>query len=184
VIVGSHGVSGLRRFLLGSVSGRVLQYAPCSVLIVKGAVPDPADWRVLLAYDDSEPSRKALSLCASLPFRERDAVHIVTVLGMVTAFRQDIRQQINPVWQQKKIAARAALDGAVAQLHGTLPNVSSRLREGSSNAHEIIESVTESGSNLVMLGWKGKTALRRFLLGSMTGYIARHAPCSVWVVRD
>ena len=69
-------------------------------------------------------------------------------------------------------------------LRDSVPNVSSRFREGSNSAHEIIEEAVESGSNLVMLGNKGKKAMRRFLLGSMTSHVARHAPCSVWVVRD
>lgn len=35
VVVGSHGMNGVRRFLLGSVSDQVLKYSACSVLIVK-----------------------------------------------------------------------------------------------------------------------------------------------------
>ena len=35
IVLGSHGVGGLRRFLLGSVSDRVGHYAHCTVLIVK-----------------------------------------------------------------------------------------------------------------------------------------------------
>lgn len=190
VIVGSHGLSPVGRFLLGGVSSQVLMYAPCSVLIVKQPVaglPPPETqeepWRVLLAYDDSTPARKALDLCASLPWREGDAVEIVTVLTLVTGFRQDIRQQMNPVWQQQKIAARAVLDNAVIKLRGSLSVVTSQLREGASSSHEIIEAADAAGSNLVVLGSKGKSALQRFLLGSMTGNVARHAPCSVLVVR-
>ena len=35
IIMGSHGRTGLRRFLLGSVAERTLRYASCPVLIVK-----------------------------------------------------------------------------------------------------------------------------------------------------
>ena len=193
VMLGSHGTSGYRRFMLGSVATRLLDYAPCSVLIVKQAMqesPTPAtdvsveDWRVLLAYDDSGPARKAVSVCASLPFDERDEITMLTVITVIHAFRQDIRQQMNTIWQQKIIAAKASLENAVATLQGSLPNVSSRMREGDNSAHEVIEEATESGSNLIMLGSKGKKAIKRFLLGSMTSHVARHAPCSVWVVRE
>ena len=192
-MVGSHGQSAFRQFLLGSVSTKVLEYAPCSVLIVKGtaleqgpagATMPAGNMRVLLAYDDSAPARKAVSLCTSLPFDEQDEIVVVTVLTTITAYRQDMRQYINPIWQQKKIAARTALEGAVETLRDSVPNTSSMLREGTNSAHEIIEAAAESGSNLVMLGSKGKKALQRFLLGSMTSHVARHAPCSVWVVRD
>ena len=190
-VVGSHGRSPVGRFRLGGVATQVLMYSPCSVLIVKqpgaghtlpGMAGEP--WRVLLAYDDSAPARVALELCASLPLGEGDAVEVVTVLTLVTGFRQDIYQHMSPVWQQKKIAARAALDGAVVKLRGRLPGVTSQLREGASSSQEIIEAAEAAGSNLVVLGSKGKSALRRFLLGSMTGNVARHAPCSVLVVRE
>lgn len=35
IVVGSHGRTGLRRFLLGSVSNKITTHAPCSVLVVK-----------------------------------------------------------------------------------------------------------------------------------------------------
>lgn len=190
VVVGSHGHTPVRRFMLGSIATRVLTYSPYSVLIVKqpqaghslpGREGEP--WRVLLAYDDSAAARKALELCAALPLEERDSVQVVTVLTLVTGFRQDIYQHLSPVWQQKKIAAKAALDGAVVRLHGRLPGVTAQLREGASCPHEILEAAEESGSNLVVLGSEGKSALQRFLQGSLTGNVARHAPCSVLVVR-
>ena len=191
VVVGSHGHSPVRRFMLGSIATRVLSYSPYSVLIVKQPEaghslpgPDGGPWRLLLAYDDSTPARKALELCASLPLDSRDSVEVVTVLTLVTGFRQDIYQHLSPVWQQKKIAARAALDVAVAKLHGSLPGVTSQLREGASSSHEIIEAAEASGSNLVVLGSRGKSALQRLLQGSLTGNVARHAPCSVLVVRE
>jgi nucleotide-binding universal stress UspA family protein len=193
VVVGAHGVTGHHQFRLGSVATRLLNYAHCSVLIVKdtpeselqaGETLPPEDWRVLLAYDDSGPARQALALCESLPLGERDEVAVLTVVTLITAYRQDIRQQMNSIWQQKKIAAKASHDGAVARLRGSLPSVSSRMREGDNSAHEVIEEATESGSNLIVLGNKGKKAIKRFLLGSMTSHVARHAPCSVWVVRD
>ncbi len=39
MVVGSHGRSGVERFLLGSVSDRILRFAPCSVLVVRTAPP-------------------------------------------------------------------------------------------------------------------------------------------------
>jgi universal stress protein A len=35
IVIGSHGYAGLGRLLLGSTADRVLQYAPCPVLVVK-----------------------------------------------------------------------------------------------------------------------------------------------------
>jgi nucleotide-binding universal stress UspA family protein len=63
-------------------------------------------------------------------------------------------------------------------------DVTAKLREGASSSNEIIEAVEESGCNLVVLGSRGKSSLQRLLQGSFTGDVARHAPCSVLVVRD
>lgn len=37
IVVGSHGLKGLRRFLMGSVSQAVVRYAPCSVEVIRKA---------------------------------------------------------------------------------------------------------------------------------------------------
>jgi nucleotide-binding universal stress UspA family protein len=39
VVVGSHGHSGIRRLVLGSVAAYVVQHAPCDVLVVKRDAP-------------------------------------------------------------------------------------------------------------------------------------------------
>ncbi len=40
IVVGSKGLTGLRRFLLGSVAHKVARHAPCAVIVVQQAVPD------------------------------------------------------------------------------------------------------------------------------------------------
>jgi hypothetical protein len=40
IVVGSKGLTGPRRFLLGSVAHKVARHAPCSVIVVRQAVPD------------------------------------------------------------------------------------------------------------------------------------------------
>jgi nucleotide-binding universal stress UspA family protein len=199
IVVGSHGMGGIKRFLLGSVSDHVLQYAPCSVLIVKNqelhvaesngqptsAAVDESDHllRMLLAYDDSESSRSAVDYCSSLPLDKQTEVTILTVLPMVTLYRQDIRQQLSWLWQEKKKQARAALDAAAKQIGSATPNVQVHLREAADVSDEILHAATEYGSDLIVLGHKGKGAIKKFLLGSVTTRIAHHADCSVLAIR-
>jgi nucleotide-binding universal stress UspA family protein len=191
VVLGSHGTTGIGRFLLGSVSDRVLSHAPCSVLIVRApAAPQPAAaagrdrWRILLAHDSSEASAKALSLCASLPLDDTAEVTAVRVMPLVTGYRQDIQQQLNTIWQQKKQAAGASLEEAVQALRWSTPHVAAELREAEDVSAEILDMAEQSGTDLIMLGCKGRSAIQRFLLGSKTNRIARYAQCSVWAVRS
>jgi nucleotide-binding universal stress UspA family protein len=42
IVIGSHGHAGLERFLVGSTAERVVQYAPCPVLVVKKKLGHPS----------------------------------------------------------------------------------------------------------------------------------------------
>ncbi len=50
-------------------------------------------------------------------------------------------------------------------------------------AEEILKATKRIRANLVVMGSKGLTGLRRFLLGSVSHKVVRYAPCSVLVVR-
>ncbi len=189
VVVGSHGWTGIRYFLLGSVSHKVLQHAPCSVLVVKQPAAQATEtaeatgWRILVAYDDSAPARKAIQLCASLPLDASSEVNVLGVLPMVKLYRQDIRQRLDPIWQHKKQATRTALENTVNAADWSTPMVTARLHEAADPSQDVLDTAANTDSNLIMLGTKGQGAIKRFLLGSMTHHVARHATCSVWAVR-
>ncbi|MGB5261305.1 MAG: universal stress protein [Gammaproteobacteria bacterium] len=193
IVLGSHGIEGMTHFLLGSISDQVLRYAGCSVLIARSSpkMSTPADagdqalpWRILMAYDESEPAKKAISLCASLPLDDNAEVHVVSIMPMIRMFRQDIRQQLNTIWQQQKHAREEALKEAVGALEWSTPHVSSALVQSTDVSQEILEIAEKDAMDLVVLGYKGQSAIKRFLLGSITARIARHAPCSVLAVRN
>jgi nucleotide-binding universal stress UspA family protein len=200
VIVGSHGMSGVKRFLLGSVSDFVLQYAPCSVLIAKkpgllrnesgktrkspGIDEHARPLRMLLAYEDSVPARQAVEFCASLPLDEQTEVTALTVLPLITLYRQDIRQRLSWLWLEKKKQALAALEGVTQQMGRATPHVEAQLREAADVSDEILHAASEYRSDLIVLGHKGKGAIEKFLLGSVTTRIAHHASCSVLAIRN
>ena len=197
VVVGSHGLGGIKRFLLGSVSDQVLAYAPCSVLIVRpstAGVPEAADtqavvtesapaFRLLLAYDDSASAKQAVDFCAGLPLDAATEVTALTVLPLMTLYRQDIKQRLSWIWQEKKKSAQKALDRLLKEVKWGTPHVTSLLREAADVSQEILETADQSHSDLIVLGYKGKGAIQKFLLGSVTRRIAHHAPCSVLAVR-
>lgn len=193
IVVGSHGMSRAQRFLLGSVSDRVLEYASCSVVIVKNkpgeAMPESIEpgtnavYRIMLAYDVSDVSSEALKVCASFPLEEHSEIKVVNVMPLITAYRQDVRQHINSIWMQKKIIMQAELDKAVKSQQWATPDVTTQLREAPNVSAEILSAAEDAGSDLIMVGCKDKSHLQRFLLGSITQRMARYAECTVWAVR-
>ncbi len=193
IVLGSHGTGMAKRFLLGSVSDRVLEYAGCSVLIVKTkpgeeapAAVEPgtnAPYRIMLAYDNSDVAHEALELCSSLPLEESSEISALYVMPLITAYRQDIREHINEIWLQKKRIMREELEKAVASFQWATPNVTTQVREADNVSGEILNAAEQAGSDLIMFGCKDKGALKRMLFGSITRRMARYAECTVWAVR-
>lgn len=193
IVLGSHGTGIARRFLLGSVSDRVLEYARCSVLIVKSKSEDGqpkaiapgtnVPYRIMLAYDKSNVAHAALDICASLPLEDESEIRVVSVMPLITAYRQDIRQHINNIWLQKKQIMQDELNNAVRSLQWATSKVSTQLREADDVSDEILTAAEEAGSDLIMFGCKDRGAIKNFLLGSVTRRMARYAECTVWAVR-
>jgi nucleotide-binding universal stress UspA family protein len=50
-------------------------------------------------------------------------------------------------------------------------------------ADAILDVAEEQGANLIVIGNKGMTGAKRFLLGSVPNRVSHHAPCSVLIVR-
>ncbi len=81
------------------------------------------------------------------------------------------REDVNALLENAAGAARDA--GVEAETHA---------REGDP-ADAILDVAEEIGADLIVVGNKGMTGARRFLLGSVPNKISHHAPCGVYIVR-
>ena len=187
IAVGSRGLGGVKRFLLGSVSQKVMAYAPCSVLIARQP-PDhdteEAALRLLLAYDGSPTSQAVVESISALPLHAHTHILITTVMELMTYYRMDVIQTTNPGWQAKKQAAQTALEQVAQVLRQATPNVSVQLREGDDTSQEILDAAKAFNADLIVMGHQGKSGLERFLLGSVANRVVHHANCSVWITRQ
>lgn len=111
-------------------------------------------------------------------------VKALSVLPLIKMFRQDIRQQLNWVWQEKKEAARQGLEWVDKEIHWATPHVATELLESPDVAQAILDAASAMDSDLIVLGHKGKGAVAQFLTGSVTTKVAHHATCSVLAIRD
>ena len=107
----------------------------------------------------------------------------MSVLPLMTGYRQDVVQQLSWVWREKKKLARKGLDWATKAVPWATPQVSGRLEEGPDVTQLILDTAEELGCDLIVVGNKGKGAIEKFLLGSVTRRLAHHAHCSVLAVR-
>jgi nucleotide-binding universal stress UspA family protein len=95
----------------------------------------------------------------------------------------DILQKMSDIWLEEKAEAEKELEEAAACLAKS-GSVDTRLVEGEDISEEILKIAEEIGARLIVLGNKGRSAIERFFLGSVSSKVAHHAPCSVLLAKE
>ncbi len=90
---------------------------------------------------------------------------------------EDMQWMVNP-----REDVEATLNDAAEQVQGAGLQVKTYAREGDP-ADAILDVAEELGADLIVVGNKGMTGAKRFLLGSVPNKVSHHAPCSVMIVR-
>ena len=189
IVVGSHGHSALGRFVLGSVSQRVLTEAHCSVRVARGRVEEPdTPLRIVVGVDGSAASEAAVREVASRLWPVKSEVRIIAVNDPLTATL--IGQLIPPVArtiEESNQADREWLKGILENSSQRMPQfrlkVSSEIRQGNPK-RALAEAAEQWGADCIFVGSIGfSNAIERFVLGSVSAAVAARAHCSVEVVR-
>jgi len=198
VVVGSHGASGLARFLLGSVAQETLRRSPCSVEIVRRAAQESATistkMKILLAIDGSESSMVAVRSVAGRPWPSGSQIRLISVVPLIAPLGETI--PIGPVYyppsevlEELQREARNRAEEAVARAHQTLSKAGIRPVKAESmpigDARAVILDEAKSwGADLIVVGSHGYLGIDRLMLGSVSEAVAMHAHCSVEVIRE
>jgi nucleotide-binding universal stress UspA family protein len=197
IVIGSRGLGGVKRFLLGSVSQQVMTHASCSVLIGRRA-DDPngnahddtiafeendIPLRIMLAYDGSPMAEAAVDMLTSLSPNDRTHILVTTIMTLITYYRMDILQTMSTRWQAEKQTAQDRLEHVAQRLRHITPHVTMQLRESDDTSQALLDTAHDFGAELIVVGHQGKSGIERWLLGSVASRVVHHAPCSVWVVR-
>jgi nucleotide-binding universal stress UspA family protein len=181
IITPTHGRTGFARWLMGSVSERLLRVAPCSVLVVRArpSAAEPMIRRVLVALDLSEHCRPALEAAARIAgafAASLEALHVIAVPAHAGADGAALVGRMRD-------SARAELEAFLGK--STLPAGVEVLRtvvSGTPTA-AISERVAEVLPDLLVLGTHGYGGVKRLVLGSVAEATARYAGCTTLVVR-
>jgi len=90
---------------------------------------------------------------------------------------EDLQWAINP---REEVDATLEAAAAVAREAGV--TVEAFARQGDP-ADAILDVAEEQEADLIVVGNKGMTGAKRFLLGSVPNKVSHHAPCSVLIIR-
>ena len=186
VIAGSRGHGTIASLVLGSVSSELVDHAPCPVLVARR----PSVTRIVLASDGSAPAAAAEEVVA-WPIFAGVPVEIVSIADVTGPWHSGIapgmHEQAIAAHAEDVRQARAAAEEVVEAVRGRVDSgmraVEARVREGDAAA-EIIATAEESGADLIVIGSRGQTGIRRMLLGSVARNVLHGSSASVLIVRD
>jgi nucleotide-binding universal stress UspA family protein len=189
MVMGTHGVGGFERWVLGSVTEKVLRKAPCPVLTVTKAPPQPLPpdpgrfGEVLCALDLTDASKQTLADAVSMaqasgahltllhvleysPLEEAAVAHAGLDLSAYRAQRcQQARQRLR------------AFAKDVGCAHDQIVKTGTPFRS-------ILDLAEERRAGLVVVGVHGGRLLDPFHFGSTAHHVVRGATCPVLTVRE
>jgi nucleotide-binding universal stress UspA family protein len=139
-------------------------------------------FRTVVAGTDGSPRaervvQEAIDLCKS----EGARLFLVAAFGEHERHWESISTSREVVNVDLRTVAESVLvrDGRKAEDQGV--KVDWEAREGSA-ADALIETAASEKADVIVIGNKGVTGPKRFLLGSIADKVSRHAPCSVMIV--
>jgi nucleotide-binding universal stress UspA family protein len=205
LVVGSVGMSGARRFMLGNVPNKVSHHATTDLLIVK-TDPAPrkiADYeRILVGTDGSPTATRAVATAAQLA--SRIGAQLTALCAYEPPSEHELEQlradPSDPVAQWNagrnvrevppefrwRIAGAAQAEDVLdrAAEHAQRVGVEAEVRAVQSNAPEALLAAAEKeGFELIVVGSVGMSGAKRFMLGNVPHRVSHHAPTDVLILR-
>jgi nucleotide-binding universal stress UspA family protein len=149
---------------------------------------------ILLATDGSRDAWKAVEVLKSFEF---SADTTVTLLHVIKKQIYETGQVVGTAGKSRTEFAKLAKDlcrdrdstgvGLLKETREALASSTLKIQECIALGHEvqeILKTARQQRADLVIVGSRGLTGLRRFLMGSVAHTVSHHAPCSVLVVRS
>jgi nucleotide-binding universal stress UspA family protein len=142
---------------------------------------------IVVGTDGSDTAATAVRYAIDLAREAGARLHIVSAYEPVSEQRlrggrvevpKDLQWVINPREDVLAVLERAERDARGAGVE----QVETFARQGDA-ADAIIDVAEEQRSDLIVVGNRGMTGAKRFLLGSVPNKVSHHAPCSVLIVR-
>lgn len=184
IVVGSRGHGRVANMLLGSVSAEVVDHAPCPVLVARSTKVD----RLVFAHDGSETALRAERILRTWPIFQHAHVDVVSVADSAQGWDVMLAAEVGiPTEQMGAIQTESRRQHEQIAEHSAHQLVA----EGHESetvvplgdpAHLLMTIADQHGADLIVMGTRGNTGLKRLLLGSVARNVLTHAHCSVLVV--
>lgn len=145
--------------------------------------------KVLIAIDDSPYSKHIVDAVMKQHWQPGTCFKLLTVLEMLCASPEEIEEfdadkALAKIYERRWNHAQSLCEREVQKLQESFPeaNVEYEIKEGSARK-EIINIAVQWNAEKIYVGAHGMDVCPRNLLGSVSTYVAAHAPCSVEIIR-
>ncbi len=184
VVVGTHGYSGLKHAVLGSVTERILQRVPCPVMVVK---EEPKSWtpqvrQIFVPVDFSEHSKVAVAVATELAIAFGARLEVFHAIDFAPGYTPYFPPEASELQTNIELRAQEQLEALREGVVGLPEEAQARLVRGPA-ARAILEESERIGADLMVMGSHGRSGLARWTLGSTTERTVRKALCPVIVVK-
>jgi nucleotide-binding universal stress UspA family protein len=181
LVVGSRGRGSVRSTVLGSVALHAVTHAGCPVVVVHPRADTASTTRrVVVGLDGSDASREALGRAVAEAERLGADLTVVAAYSLRSYWSGAYQAAVPPV-ERLRDAVRSDAEARVAEVaaRGTV-GVEVLVVEGA--AGDTLVRAAEA-AELLVVGSRGRGAVRGVLLGSVALHCVIHAPCPVMVAR-
>jgi len=137
--------------------------------------------KILMAVDDSKFSTEVLRATVALFRTENTEVRVLHVLQPIASPPPQMAPGYAPELEVQKKPAQELVERMAKELRSSGFKADTAVMVGDVR-ETIIDSAADWGANLIVVGSHGR-GIQRFLLGSVAEFVARHAKCSVEIVR-
>jgi nucleotide-binding universal stress UspA family protein len=187
VVLGSHGLTGLEGFLLGSVARNVAKHARRPVLVAREATHGLR--RVILAVDESKHAVQAVEYAARLPLPPETEVVVLNVVrpyhpypGLAPDDLAGFQREVAAVSAGLHRTAEKLVERAAHRLKAVGKHVTTEVLEGDP-ATEVLRLAAAEEADLIIAGARGHSLIEGLLVGSVADRLLKTARCSVLLVR-
>jgi len=144
--------------------------------------------KMLVAYDGSDASKKAIEMVRKCANKD-DEITLLTVVPAELSESSFTKMLLPTIDLSNIVKSGSFKDKATESLNKLVKEIEYNVEkinvvvEDGDPADEILISAKKADADIIVLGYKGYGKEGRFLLGSVTDKVVRHASVSVLVVR-
>ena len=191
LVMGTHGRSGFKHLLLGSVAEAIVHASPrCPVIVVPPRAPDVAPGapvhfsRILCPMDFSESATGAVTYAIDITQKAGAQLTLLHAIEVPPEFGENRMAPDFDVDRARAAAERRSMERLQALIPATVRNdrhIDIVVVEGAA-PRELLRQATARNMDLIVMGAHSHGVVDRLVFGSTTQQVIREARCPVLVV--